>query len=224
VLLTCSTIIDSKGPDRFIRGHLGSQFPEDAKIIDWVGHGVQTYLPFILEDKPPYRVRRLHHQLQPPSNWDFFQDFNVVRLLSSVPNACTLQRTPPLATVLPASNSLNNDIKLVTAVRKALSEGTSVVVKGWHPRLLRQFSIEAFEMAGFSGDQKIVCHSELPLQMLQLGKLNFLQQMPRHVLRKGQTSLTKPTSSRTSSLELRTHQPAKIFWTCPCLTWNYLTG
>ena len=87
-----------------------------------------------------------------------------MRLLSQVQDACQLQLQPQaLVTVLqaPKRPSSGEDAEFVTAVRKALREGTSVVVKGWHPSVLLQFTIESFEMAGFSGDQTVVCHSEL---------------------------------------------------------------
>lgn len=54
--------------------------------------------------------------------------------------------------------TIKEEKKFTDAVHKALSQGTIVVVKKWSPRVLREFTLDAFESAGFSGEQQIVCH------------------------------------------------------------------
>src|ERR1700731_274470 len=123
--------------DRFVRGILGTQFPEDAQVVNWAAHGVQTFLPFVLEDLPPYRVRLLlcskkYLALNLP------QDLNAVRTLSRVPDAVEIQIVTMLKAPQP-SLSMDSDIEFVNAIRSALREGTSVVMKGWGPDVLREF-------------------------------------------------------------------------------------
>jgi hypothetical protein len=56
--------------------------------------------------------------------------------------------------------SISGDTEFTNKIHKAISQGVSVIVKGWRPGVLREFSMEAFELAGFSGDQTIVCHGK----------------------------------------------------------------
>jgi len=86
--------------------------------------------------------------------------------MAGAPDACKVDCYPALAIVLRSPlmfATIREEKKFVDDVHEALSRGTIVVVKGWNPRVLREFTLDAFELAGFSGEQPIVCHGEYSL-------------------------------------------------------------
>lgn len=83
--------------------------------------------------------------------------------MSEAPEARKVDCFPALAIVLHAPlmfTTIKEEKIFMDEVHKALSRGTMVVVKGWNPRVLREFTLDSFELAGFSADQWIVCHGE----------------------------------------------------------------
>ena len=83
--------------------------------------------------------------------------------MASAQDATKVECFPTLAIVLRAPlmfSTIGEEKRFADDVREALSRGTMVVVKGWNPRVLREFTLDAFELAGFSGEQQIVCHGE----------------------------------------------------------------
>src|SRR5262245_43606079 len=81
--------------------------------------------------------------------------------MASRPDALDLEELPPL--VLEAPKTFGDCDNFYAQLDEALSHSRLVVVKGWKPQGLSEFSKEAFEAAGISRDHPVQCHSKFVL-------------------------------------------------------------